>query len=327
MNSNQQTFQYETLIYTINKNNAAIVIQIMKNKQVEAEKTFTFEQMKNMSPGFYLFPSLQSIYDVLVSLAKENKTTIKESKDFYMFVLNISCKELSSIELLIPMKINTPDHPLFKAINTRVDMMSELINLINTRLETLDTRLDKQEVLITKQEELEARFDKQDAIIDSIESQLKTILDKQESLISEQNTKLDSLESKLSDQQNVNALETTFNNRFDKQDEIINNIIESIKTIQLSDDDINSLIFLSQEERNIVSEIIFKAKKYKWKLLFNPKEGQDTYEYCHASFYNRPSIVVFIETIKGCKFGLYTSVGWETPTDGCNIVLLLIYYV
>lgn len=136
MNSNRQTFQYQGIIYTINKNGSRIVIQIMQNKQVNAEQTFTFEQIKGKSPIFYLLPSLQSIYDVLISLANENQVTIKERKDFYMLVFR--CQELPSIELAISKTFNTHesigDNLLFKEINKRLNTMGESIDSINTRL-------------------------------------------------------------------------------------------------------------------------------------------------------------------------------------------------
>lgn len=78
---------------------------------------------------------------------------------------------------------------------------------------------------------------------------------------------------------------------------------------------VDKLTFLNQEERSVISNIIFNQKQYKWKLLYHPAKGQDNYQYCRAAFYDHSSVVVFIETMKGCKFGVYTSVGWDSEPE------------
>lgn len=77
----------------------------------------------------------------------------------------------------------------------------------------------------------------------------------------------------------------------------------------------------------MLSNWLANDKPITWKLLYNPSKGQDTLKDCFDIFYNIPSIVVLIETVKGCKLGGYTSVGWDSPPhDGSgNIILLTIH--
>lgn len=82
----------------------------------------------------------------------------------------------------------------------------------------------------------------------------------------------------------------------------------------------NTIGFLTHEETMLLSDFLSKDKSIKWKLLYNPSKGMDTLKHCVDLCYNTASIVVLIETIKGCEFGGYTSVGWETPTHTGNMI-------
>lgn len=86
----------------------------------------------------------------------------------------------------------------------------------------------------------------------------------------------------------------------------------------------DSIGFLTKEEQMMISDCIAKDKKTQWKLLYNPCQGRDTVDDCYAFCYNFKSLLVLIETDKGCKFGGYTSVGWEIPpSDGLGNINII----
>lgn len=141
MNSNCKLFQYESIAYSITKNEHVVIIQILKHQQVEAEQTYTLNQFRKASYFFYQFLSLQSIYDELVSLGNDNNIDITENNNNYSVVLIVNQKEVSEIKLVVPKQFSTPqsivDQSITQKSNDRVDMQDALITAFESKFKAI----------------------------------------------------------------------------------------------------------------------------------------------------------------------------------------------
>lgn len=283
-----QIFRSGSYMYSIKRNEADICIQIQKNYKVEAEERFPIEQLKAKSVYFCLFSSIQSVYDDLIALSSSGKIAIEENKEEYLFALNINLKEISTITLNIPKQIDTsPPKAIIeqfpiKMINARFDAQDSIIHKMSSRLESIESVLRHQSELFNQV---------------LLQAQIPSKKNNQSLAINQFNFQIDNKKRKLINHNNVKPL---------------------IHPLLLYEEMlIENIGFLNEEERTMVSNWIFKDKQRicKWKLLYNPKRGEDNYEECLRLSYHKPSIVVLIESTFGCKFGGYTSVGWDTPPD------------
>lgn len=110
-------------------------------------------------------PSIDSIYNEIVSLASKNQIEIKENQDNYSMILSINLKNTLSIELIIPTDMNHQPimNQLFiQDINTRFDKVEEIINkrmsLFEDILTKLNTGIDEQNKVLKT---FEAKFENQ----------------------------------------------------------------------------------------------------------------------------------------------------------------------
>lgn len=287
--TNLQTFEYESNLSIIKQNDDYIVMEIIKNNQVAAEQTFTINKLKEISPIFSM-SSIQSIYEELGSLSKRKELIIKESNNHYSVLINIIFKETSTVELIIPKQINAFNNSLFsmKELNNRFDEQLSLINKLNEQL-------DDQKEIIRKQNEK----------LNSIENQLDLILN--------------------------SITSNTAQNQFKQTSnfQICNFVVELckqpiIKRMNQNSSSIKPIAFLNQEETMMLSNFITTTKSVFYNRLYSPIKGEDTPQICFDSFYNTPSLIVLIKTVKGCRFGGYTSVGWEKPpSDDSSKIFLL----
>lgn len=144
MNPYLKSFQNDSITYTINRNDANIIFQIIKTS-IPYEQSYSIEQLKDISPIFHM-STLNTVYDDLISAANKNRILFKESSGYFIIELdlNVNKNETFKVELVLSKQENASQsigeqflmkdiNKHFEKINARLDSIDQPTNSVSTK--------------------------------------------------------------------------------------------------------------------------------------------------------------------------------------------------